>query len=55
MFKTILGHLGGSIVDHLPLAQVVTICLWLRSSDSVWGLLLPLLMSLLLCVSLVNK
>ena len=53
----ILGHLGGSVVEHLPLAQVVIpgswdwVCIRLP----IGSLLLPLPKSLPLSVSLINK
>ena len=49
-----MGHLGGSVVERLPLAQVMIPGSWDRVPHirlSAGSLLLPLPMSLPLCVS----
>ena len=56
IFKNVGGerHLGGSVVEHLSLDQVshdLGPWEWVLSRDPTGSLLLPLLMSLLLCVS----
>ena len=48
---SILGHVGGLVVEHLPLVQVVILGSW----DWVPHWALPLPMSLPLCVWLMNK
>ena len=52
--KSVEGHLGGSVVEHLPLAQVVILGPGIKSCIGVpsGSLLLPLSMSLLLSVCL---
>ena len=52
-----LGHLGGSVVEHLPLAQVIILGPGIESLIRLpaGSLLLPLPMCLPLCVSLMNK
>ena len=51
------GHLGGSAVGHLPWAQVMILGFQIESRIGfpVGSLLLPLPMSLPLCVSLMTK
>ena len=51
------GHLGGSVLEHLPLAQVEILGSWdqVPYQVPVQSLLLPLAMSLPLSVSLTNK
>ena len=53
----ISGHLGGSVVEHVPLAQGVIPDPGIESRMRLpaWSLLLPLPMSLPLSVSLMNK
>ena len=46
------GHLGGSVIEHLPLAQVM---IWGPGMESVGSLLLPLPMSLPLFLCFMNK
>ena len=50
------GHLGGSVVEHLPLSQVI---LWFWDEFHIGlpakGLLLPLPVSASLSLSLMNK
>ena len=43
-----LGHLGGSVIEHLPSAQVVILESWIESRIGLpaWSLLLPLLLPL---------
>ena len=53
-----MGHLGGSVVEHLPLAQDLIPEFWDQVPHwaPAWGLLLlPLPVSLPLSVSLMNK
>ena len=56
--STNIRPLGGSVVEHLPWAQVVIPGSWDRVPASVslhWSLLLPLPVSLPLSLSLMNK
>ena len=52
-----VGHLGGSVVEHLPLAQGVTQGSWDQMSPwgSLQGACFSLCLYLPLCVSLMNK
>ena len=53
--KRYLGHLGGSVVEHLPLAQIVIPQSWIEPRIKLppaGSLLLPLPMSLPLSVCL---
>ena len=52
-----LGHLGGSVVEHLPLAQGMILGSWdqVPQRAPMRNLVLPLPMSLPLCVSLMNE
>ena len=56
-FITTLGHPGGSVVECLPSAQVMIQGPEIESYIGLpaWSLLLPLSVSLLLYVSLMNK
>ena len=51
------GHLGGSVVERLPLTQVVIPGSWdqVHMGLSARSLLLPLPVSASLCVSLMNE
>ena len=53
-----MGHLGGSVVEHLPLAQVVILGSWdrvLHQAPCREPASLSAYISASLCVSLMNK